>query len=75
MNESECMHSLSKCAHARMKITHAVRAGTMRVFPGGLAVSRSIGDLELNQGLIIADPELYSVCSVISSVVSVSCSV
>ena len=33
--------------------------GPMRVYPGGLAVSRSIGDLGLKEGdLIIADAEM-----------------
>lgn len=37
-----------------------VRAGTLRVYPGGLAVSRSLGDLSSSKA-IICTPEIFRV--------------
>ena len=35
----------------------------LRVFPGGLSVSRTIGDISMKSTqLIISEPEMYTVC-------------
>ena len=54
--------ALMQCCEA-LCIAFGVPHGPLRVYPGGLAVTRSMGDVEMKASrLISAEPEIKLVC-------------